>query len=361
MIVEDGEMRRRILRATLGVDAAEARKYARDEYAMGQRMAKAAADAGEDGRTTANSDMDRGGATSCEALLEAARRGLGFQGAVNRLVLYGEPHKLHTCRTERNSQSAIHLAALRGDDAGVEAVARNSAHGRFDKRAIDDVDAAGATPLHLAAWRGHVPVVDTLLRLGADAHATDMYGVTPLHKAVGHGRFHAAARLASDGGVDVNVKCESVIRAPPEQKAQPSLAMTPLHIACRRQVDGADVAADAPMIRMLLHYGADPNRRDARGRTPIHYSACACDVRAITLLLRAGSNASVTDHAGATPGDLLPEGCGVRTLEGYPPPEANEPLGAQLMPGVNRMHSSVEALMEAAAAQARRRAAEGAA
>ena len=41
--------------------------------------------------------------------------------------------------------------------------------------------------------------------------------------------------------------------------------------------------------------------------------------------------------------------------------DCSQPLGAQLMPGVNRMHSSVEALMEAAAAQARRRAAEGAA
>ena len=43
-------------------------------------------------------------------------------------------------------------------------------------------DKHGLTPLTLAAWKGHVDVVDMLLRSGADANRQDLFGLAPKHK-----------------------------------------------------------------------------------------------------------------------------------------------------------------------------------
>ena len=58
-------------------------------------------------------------------------------------------------------------------------------------------DARGETPLHLAAAKGHVPVVELLIKNGANVNAKDADGGTPLHSAAANGYAH----LASDAGV----------------------------------------------------------------------------------------------------------------------------------------------------------------
>jgi ankyrin repeat protein len=39
------------------------------------------------------------------------------------------------------------------------------------------------------------------------ARSRDVFGLQPLHKAVGHGHLKVAARLLADGGVDSNSRC----------------------------------------------------------------------------------------------------------------------------------------------------------
>ena len=39
------------------------------------------------------------------------------------------------------------------------------------------------------------------------ARSRDVFGLQPLHKAVGHGNLKVAARLLADGGVDSNSRC----------------------------------------------------------------------------------------------------------------------------------------------------------
>jgi hypothetical protein len=41
-------------------------------------------------------------------------------------------------------------------------------------------------------------------------------------------------------------------------------------------------------IRLLLHYGADPNQIDSLGNTPLHLAVCTNHVSVVTLLLRSG-------------------------------------------------------------------------
>jgi ankyrin repeat protein len=66
-------------------------------------------------------------------------------------------------------------------------------------------DKDGSTPLHGAAWKGHVAVAELLLEAGADVNArsrNEHYGDTPLHAAA-HGNQRAVAELLIARGADV--------------------------------------------------------------------------------------------------------------------------------------------------------------
>ncbi len=64
-----------------------------------------------------------------------------------------------------------------------------------NKAEIDARDDSGATPLYQAASWGRLPVVDLLLRKGADAALANKEGVTPLQAAIANGQQETAARL----------------------------------------------------------------------------------------------------------------------------------------------------------------------
>lgn len=56
---------------------------------------------------------------------------------------------------------------------------------------------AGWTPLHHSAARGETGAIEALLRAGAEAGTTDAAGVTPLHLAAERGHAMPAFLLAS--------------------------------------------------------------------------------------------------------------------------------------------------------------------
>ncbi len=65
-------------------------------------------------------------------------------------------------------------------------------------------DADGSTPLHCAAWKSHVTVVEVLLNAGADIqdrNQNDHWGVTALHAAA-HGNQKAVVELLLARGAD---------------------------------------------------------------------------------------------------------------------------------------------------------------
>jgi hypothetical protein len=113
---------------------------------------------------------------------------------------------------------------------------------------------AGDTALHVAAAAYRTAIARQLLKLGADVHARNRRGASPLHSAV------------------------------------------------RGEPGSASWAPDAQvaMVTLLIGAGADPNAVDKGGVTPLHRAVrhrCAAAVRA---LLEGGADASRKNKGGST-------------------------------------------------------------
>jgi ankyrin repeat protein len=127
--------------------------------------------------------------------------------------------------------TALHHAAMRGDDAMVDVLLYAGANHRATTRL------GGYTPLHLAARQGQAGAIDRLVKAGADANLATLTGATALMLAAASGHVPAVkALLAHD--VDVNAR----------EKAN---AQTALMFAA---------ASDRPeVVKVLLEVGADPS------------------------------------------------------------------------------------------------------
>jgi ankyrin repeat protein len=125
---------------------------------------------------------------------------------------------------------------------------------------------AGKTLLHFASGAGCLSVVESLLRLGADANTKDGGGHTPLYTVANECGSETApeiVRALVRAGGDVNA-CGGATRA------------TPLHMAARRGF--------VEIARMLLDCGAAIGAKDSKGDTPLQ-RALNCRRRDVARLL----------------------------------------------------------------------------
>ena len=70
-----------------------------------------------------------------------------------------------------------------------------SAHANVDQARTDNC----ATPMHVATVKGHADVINALAAAGADLHAADSKGITPLEAALRWGTPEAVAALRAAG------------------------------------------------------------------------------------------------------------------------------------------------------------------
>lgn len=157
------------------------------------------------------------------------------------------PHKIKSrcnhigsivqCREQR--MSLIFTRARSGDCSDASSVLTASA--------VNSTDKLNRTPLHIAAWMGHAPLVTLLIEAGANVHAFAMDHVTPLAFAAGKG--HGAvieALLAAGGATGI------------DQKGGKK-RLTALQLAAK--------AGHSEAVAMLLAAGADALIRSKKGET----------------------------------------------------------------------------------------------
>jgi len=182
--------------------------------------------------------------------------------------------------------SILHLAIQCAEVPVIEFVLSNSTPGSDSAIDINGRDRDGNTPLHLAATLGRTPVVRMLLEQpGINDSITNYQGQTPLDLARTPEIFQQL-QLARSIFIDTNVKKIHTLVASGDmtelekllhdQRVKSTLDInggefatdpvtietggTLLHEAARRK--------DIKLIQLLLLNGADPFRRDRKGKLP---------------------------------------------------------------------------------------------
>ena len=153
-------------------------------------------------------------------------------------------------------------------------------HGKYQHR-------PSGTLLHIAARGGHEGTATVLLEGGAEINSTDADGSTPLMVAAHNGHTVATRQLLEAG-------------------AQPNLAdkngETALHHAC---------SAGDEVVAALAEGGADLNRTDNDGLTPLMKAAEACETAVVRRLLALGA-----DHAVVATGEAYEDLTAVDLADG---------------------------------------------
>jgi ankyrin repeat protein len=155
---------------------------------------------------------------------------------------------------------ALHFAAEAANKPMIELLLRKGAD-------VNARNGPGLTALHIAARGGFLSVAELLLEKGADINAVDRNGYSPLHSAVSR-RFRAFAEFLLARGANVGLASE------PEG--------TPLQMAVRSN--------DADMLELLIAHKADVNTPNNMGESPLHVAAREGNTEAAMVLVAHGAN-----------------------------------------------------------------------
>uniref|UniRef100_A0A8C3JHN2 Ankyrin repeat domain 6 n=1 Tax=Calidris pygmaea TaxID=425635 RepID=A0A8C3JHN2_9CHAR len=169
----------------------------------------------------------------------------------------------------------------------------------------------GRTPLHLAAHKGHLHVVQVLLKAGCDLDIQDDGDQTALHRAAVVGNTDVIATLIQegcaldrqdkDGNTALHEACwhgfsqsaKVLVKAGANVLAKNKAGNTPLHLACQN--------SHSQSTRVLLLGGSRADLKNNAGDTALHVAAALNHRKVVKLLLEAGADASVVNNAGQTP------------------------------------------------------------
>ncbi|XP_067150095.1 ankyrin repeat domain-containing protein 6 isoform X4 [Apteryx mantelli] len=202
----------------------------------------------------------------------------------------------------------------------------------------------GRTPLHLAAHKGHLHVVQILLKAGCDLDIQDDGDQTALHRAAVVGNTDVIATLIQegctldrqdkDGNTALHEVCwhgfsqsaKLLVKAGANVLAKNKAGNTPLHLACQNshsqstrvlllggsRADLKNNAGDTclhvaarynhlPIVRVLLSAFCSVHEKNQAGDTALHVAAALNHKKVVKLLLEAGADTSVVNNAGQTP------------------------------------------------------------
>ncbi len=160
---------------------------------------------------------------------------------------------------------ALFEAALKGDQTYIERLISQGAN-------VHAQDSRGLSPLHNAASGGRLSTMRLLLQQGVDVNVANKEGATPLWYAAFQNQT-AAMRLLLESGADPNV-----IGSDGDPRERDTVLVTLI----KYYGPPAEIEAG---VKLLLKYGADPNGITPKGETAL-MQALQRNLPAIEQLLR---------------------------------------------------------------------------
>lgn len=121
--------------------------------------------------------------------------------------------------------------------------------------------------------------ITTLISQGADVHAQNEWGLTPIMLAAQYNPAVVVTKALLEAGADL-------------QEAEPKYRSNALHLA-------ANKSSNPKVIETLLAYGADLNARNYLGETALIMAVNSNpEARIISALLKAGADINARDYQG---------------------------------------------------------------
>ena len=192
---------------------------------------------------------------------------------------------LSSCSDPNPPSVGLYPAIQRGD---IDQIKRHI-HWKTD---VNQVDADGRRPLHVAAEKGRYVIVQMLVKNGAEIDAPDSKGRSPLYAALMAGRTQVAELLIKQGSsFDPNLMLRRMVSEGVADRDVIDLLMRQGADINHIGADGnspltlAITGGERVLVRQLIARGADVNQPDASGRWPLQLANQA-EAADIALLLK---------------------------------------------------------------------------
>ncbi|CAO2580332.1 Ankyrin repeat domain-containing protein 6 [Lemmus lemmus] len=204
----------------------------------------------------------------------------------------------------KHGRTPLHLAANKGHLSVVQILLKAGCD-------LDVQDDGDQTALHRATVVGNVEIITALIREGCALDRQDKDGNTALHEAAWHG-FSQSAKLLVKAGANV--------------LARNKAGNTALHLACQNsrsqstrvlllggsRADLKNNAGDTclhvaarynhlSIVKLLLSAFCSVHEKNQAGDTALHVAAALNHKKAVKILLEAGADTTIVNNAGQTP------------------------------------------------------------
>ena len=141
------------------------------------------------------------------------------------------------------------------------------------------------TPLHYAAYRGNIKVIELLIQNSANVNALSYNGLNMLHKGAQGNSPNSIIYFNKKYKIDISSTNNDQLNA--------------LHFAAISGMDNS--------VIYLLHLGLDPNIQDIHGNTALHYAVKYNQIRIIKKLIQNGADKNILNKNKISPATLARE------------------------------------------------------